>query len=260
MTVKRVGIIGVGEIGRAIVTGLRHGDDPGPEVLLSPRGARTAAELAERYEDVRVCADNQEVVDGSELVIIALRRQDWREALTGLHVPDDRVVVNVVPGVGTGELRRVLATDAAVTHAIPLPTVRERRCLTVVHPSHPDADALFERLGGALPVADEVALSVLSALTSTQTTHYAFLTTLVSWAVDQGIPAGDADRFVRGIYQDVGRSLGDGTRSLERLAAEHETPGGSNERIRTTWFDQANSGALRTALDGLVGDLRTGHR
>ncbi|MFF4925152.1 NAD(P)-binding domain-containing protein [Kitasatospora sp. NPDC001261] len=257
---QRIGIIGVGEIGRAIVMGLRHGEEPGPEVLLSPRGARTAAELAERYDGVRVCADNQEVVDGSDLVIVALRRQDWRAALTGLVVPDDRVVVNVIPGVASEELRRVLATGAALTHAIPLPTVRERRCLTVVQPSHPDADALFELLGGALPVADEAALNVLSAVTSTQTTHYAFLATLVSWATDQGIPATDADRFVRGLYQDVGRSLADGTRSLERLAAEHETPGGSNERVRTTWFDQANSGALRGTLDGLVGDLHGGHR
>ncbi|MFJ6378499.1 NAD(P)-binding domain-containing protein [Kitasatospora sp. NPDC092039] len=257
---KRIGIIGVGEIGRAIVMGLRHGEEAGPEVLLSPRGARTAAELADRYEDVRVCADNQEVVDGSDLVIVALRRQDWRAALAGLEVPGDRIVVNVIPGVGTEELRRVLATDATVTHAIPLPPIRERRSVTVVHPSHPDVDAFFERLGGALPVADEAALNVLSALTSTLTTHYAFLTTLVSWAADQGVPAEDADRFVRGVFQEVGRSLGDGAHSLERLAADHETPGGSNERIRTTWFDQANSDALRTALDGLVTDLHAGHR
>ena len=58
---KPIGIIGVGEIGRAIVEGLHHGDGGSPEVFLSPRGARTAAELSERYEGVRVCADNQEV-------------------------------------------------------------------------------------------------------------------------------------------------------------------------------------------------------
>ncbi|MGW2956792.1 hypothetical protein [Streptomyces eurythermus] len=32
-------------------------------------------------EGVHVCADNQEVVDRSELVIIAVRRQDHHEAL-----------------------------------------------------------------------------------------------------------------------------------------------------------------------------------
>ncbi|MEV6211370.1 hypothetical protein [Kitasatospora sp. NPDC051914] len=46
-----------------------------------------------------------------------------------------------------------------------------------------------------------------------------------------------------------------GTRSLQRLAADHETPNGINHRIRTTWFDPANSEALRRALDDLLADL-----
>lgn len=68
---KRIGIIGVGEIGRAVVLGLCDGGDKSPEVFLSPRGARTAAELSERYEGVQVCADNQAVVERSEMVIVA---------------------------------------------------------------------------------------------------------------------------------------------------------------------------------------------
>ena len=249
---KRIGVIGVGEIGRAIVLGLHHGGGTPPEVFLSPRGARTAAELSERYEGVRVCADNQEVVDRSELVIIAVRRQDRQEALAGLRVGDDKIVVNVMAGVANDDLRQTLATDAPLVRAIPLPAVRERRSVTVVHPSHPQVDALFEQLGGALPVAGDV----FSTLTGTWTTHYTYLATLTAWAADQGIAPDDADRYVRGLFQGVGRALGDETRSLSQLAADHETPNGNNERIRTTWFNQANSEALKKALDGLLAALR----
>ncbi|MEV1245631.1 NAD(P)-binding domain-containing protein [Nonomuraea sp. NPDC050022] len=252
---QRIGIIGVGEIGRAIVMGLCDGGGESPEVFLSPRGARTAAELAERYEGVRVCADNQEVVDRSEVVIIAVRRPDRHEALAGLRVDAGTVVVNLMAGVGNDELRRTLATDAPLVRAIPLPTVRERRCVTVTYPSHPVVDALFEHLGGAQPAADEAAFNIFSALTGTLTTHYSFLATLASWAVEHGIAADDADRYVRGLFQGVGRSLSDETRSLQRLAADHETPNGSNERIRTTWFNPANSDALGKALDDLLTDL-----
>ncbi|MGW3071629.1 hypothetical protein [Kitasatospora sp. NPDC001132] len=38
----------------------------------------------------------------------------------------------------------------------------------------------------------------------------------------------------------------------------HGTPGGSNERVRTTWFDQADTEALRTTLDGVVAHLHGG--
>ncbi|MER6379400.1 NAD(P)-binding domain-containing protein [Streptomyces sp. NPDC001250] len=253
---KRIGIIGVGEIGRAIVMGLRHGGGTSPEVFLSPRGARTAAELSERYEGVQVCADNQEVVDRCELVVIAVRRQDRHEALAGLKVDDDKIVIHVMAGVATDDLRQTLATGAPVVRAIPLPAIRERRSVTVTHPSHPEVNSLFEELGGALPVADEAAFNVFSALTGTLTAHYTYLATLTSWAADQGIASDDADRYVRSLFQGVGRALSDETRSLHQLAADHETPGGNNERIRTTWFDPANAEALKKALDGLLDDLK----
>ncbi|WP_399932379.1 pyrroline-5-carboxylate reductase [Streptomyces kanamyceticus] len=207
--------------------------------------------MSARFPGVRVCAGNQEVVNRSELVIIAVPRQDRHEALTGLKV-DDKIAVNLMAGIAHDELRRPLATDAPLVRAIPLSAIRERRSVTVTHPTHSAVDAFFERLGGVLPVADEAAFDAFSALTGTLTTHYAYLATLASWAVDQGIAAGDAERYLRGLFQGVGRSLGDETRSLHRLAADHETPNGNNERIRTTWFDPANS----EALDGLLADLR----
>lgn len=257
---ERIGIIGVGEIGRAIVTGLHQGGGAAPRVFLSPRGARTAAELSARYEGVEVCADNREVADRAEIVILAMRREHRHEALAGVRVGGEKVVVNLMAGVGNDDLRRVLGTDAPLVRAIPLPTVRERRCVTVVYPSHPEVDSFFDRLGGALPVADEAAFDVLSALTGTLTTHYAYLATLASWAADHGIAPGDADRYVRGLFQGVGRSLADETRSLDRLAADHETPNGNNERVRGTWFDTANAKALTKVLDGLLDDLAQPHR
>ncbi|MGP3937034.1 NAD(P)-binding domain-containing protein [Nonomuraea sp. KM88] len=255
VNVKRVGIIGVGEIGRAIVTGLCDGGDTSLEVFLSPRGARTAAELSERYEGVQVCAANQAVVDRSELVIIAVRPHDRSEALAGLRVDDDKIVVNVMTGVGNDDLRRMLATDAPLVRAIPLPAIRERASVTVTCPSHPVVDSLFDHLGGVLPVEDEAAFNVFSALTGTLTTHYWYVATLTSWAVGRGVPSDVADRYVRSLFQGVGRALSDESRSLHQLAGDHETPRGNNERIRTTWFTAANAEALGRALDDLVAHL-----
>lgn len=252
----RIGIIGVGEIARAIVEGLSDGVAERPEILLSPRGARTSADLARRHPNARVCAGNQEVADLADVVVIAVRPQHRAEALAGLRIDADRVVVSVMAGVATAELRRQLRTEAPLVRAIPLPGVRERRAVTVVHPSHPVVDDLFDRLGGALPVADEAAFGVFSALTATLSTHYAYLGALAAWAARQGVPAEDAERYLRGLFAGLGRALGGDPRPLDRLAADHETPGGINERVRTTWFDAANSEALTRALDGLLAGLR----
>ncbi|AQZ69549.1 pyrroline-5-carboxylate reductase [[Actinomadura] parvosata subsp. kistnae] len=252
----RIGIIGVGEIARAIVTGLCDGADAPPEVLLSPRGARAAAELSERYASVHVCADNQDVAGRAELLIISVRPQDRHEALAGLRVAAGTTVVNVMGGVANDDVRSLLGTDAPVVRAIPLPAVRERRSVTVTCPPNPVVDAFFASLGGALPVADEATFNVFSALTATLSTHYSYLATLTSWAAGHGLSPADADRYVRGLFQGVGRSLSDETRPLHRLAGDHETPGGLNERVRTTWFDDTNAAALRSVLDALLADLK----
>jgi pyrroline-5-carboxylate reductase len=252
--VQRVGIIGVGEIGRAVVEGLCAGPEPAPEIFLSPRSAGTAAALAERFASATVCADNQEVADRSDLVVAALRPAD-REALAGLRVDADKTVVNVMAGVRNDELRRILGTDAALVQAIPLPTVRERRSVTIVHPSHPEVDALFDLLGGAQPVAEED-FDVFSAVTGTLTTHLSYLATLAAWVADQGVDPEVADRYVRSLFQGLSRATGDGSRTLQRLAADHETPGGNNEHVRTTWFTPENAGRLERALDALLARLR----
>ena len=57
------GVLGVGAIGAAIVTGLCENVDDAPKILLSPRNAGITAALAQRFATVDVAADNQAVVD-----------------------------------------------------------------------------------------------------------------------------------------------------------------------------------------------------
>ncbi|MFD0441720.1 MULTISPECIES: hypothetical protein [Streptomyces violaceusniger group] len=55
-------------------------------------------------------------------------------------------------------------------------------------------------------------------------------------------------RYIRGLFQGVGRALSDESHSLHRPAADHEPPNGNNERVRTTWFDAARCSTLTQEL------------
>lgn len=70
------GIIGVGAIATAIVTGLCEHAADAPAIILSPRNASRAADLAARFPTVRVARSNQEVIDGSSVVLLCLRPQE----------------------------------------------------------------------------------------------------------------------------------------------------------------------------------------
>src|ERR1017187_3354532 len=70
-----LGFVGKGAIASAIVTGLNSEGGARLTIRLSPRNAGVAAGLASRFENVSVCASSQEVLGGSETVVLAVRPQ-----------------------------------------------------------------------------------------------------------------------------------------------------------------------------------------
>jgi pyrroline-5-carboxylate reductase len=224
------GVLGVGAIGAAIVTGLCETVDDAPKVLLSPRNAEIAAGLAQRFGTVDVAPDNQAVIDGSRVVIVCVRPQVAQSVLAELRFPPDRVVISAIAGVSVTALQRLVAPAAEVARVIPLPSVARREGITPVHPPNDAATALFDRLGETAEVADVKAFEAFSASTATIAAYFAYLSAIAAWLESQKIPAPAATRYVASMFA----GLADATRSGERfeqLAREHATQGGINEQF-----------------------------
>ena len=200
------GVLGVGSIARAIVIGLCEGMPDPPRIVLSPRGAAVSAELAGRYPTVSVAADNQAVVDGSEVVLVCLRKAD--AALLGdLTWRPEQVVVSAVAGGGVAQLTEWVAPATRICRTVPMPPVADRAGLTAVHPPLAEARTLFDQLGSTLEVADVVAYEALSATSATLAGFFEYLRTQTDWLETRGIPADDAGRYVAATYAGALTSL-----------------------------------------------------
>jgi pyrroline-5-carboxylate reductase len=254
-----IGIVGVGEIARALVEGLSGATATAPRVLLSPRGATVAAGLATRFPNASVCASNQEVADKASVLVLSVRPENQTEALHGLRTSSETLVISVMAGVSHDELRGLMDTKAPIVRAIPLPAVRDRTSVTATYPTHPASTALFDRLGGTLPVDDEASFAALSAVTGTISAYLHYLSVITGWAARHGIPAGQAERYVRSVFMNLGPVLSDHERSLAQLVSDHETPGGINEQFRRTWLGDSNTKALDGGLDTLFERLHRVH-
>jgi pyrroline-5-carboxylate reductase len=224
------GVLGVGAIGAAIVTGLCEDVDEAPQVLLSPRNAGIAAGLAQRFPSVEVAADNQAVVDGAGVVIVCVRPQVAQAVLAELSFPADRVVVSAMAGVPVDTLQRLVAPATDVARVIPLPSVARREGITPVHPPNAAATALFDRLGETVELADVSAFEAFSASTATIAAHFAYLNAIAAWLESQEIPAPAATRYVASIFAGLAEATRSGD-SFEQLAREHATSGGINEQF-----------------------------
>ena len=224
-------VLGVGALAEAIVTGLCEGVAEPPSIALSPRSASRSGALAERFATVRVEPDNQAVVDSSDVVIVSVRPQDAVEVLEPLSFRPGQSVVSVMAGLAIEDLAPLVSPATELARSAPMPAVAGAASITPVHPRTDAAAALFERLGGVLDVPSEPLLERLFTASATVAAHYAYLATIAGWLAAEGLPAGEADQYVAGLFAGVAEDLRS-TSDLHALADSHATAGGINESFR----------------------------
>lgn len=97
----RIGFIGAGEIASAMVRGLAG---KGHSILVSERNAQTARTLADTFGEVAV-EPNQDVLDGSDVVILCLLKPVGEAVLPDLRFRAGHSVISVMVDVTNATLR-----------------------------------------------------------------------------------------------------------------------------------------------------------
>jgi pyrroline-5-carboxylate reductase len=231
------------------VTGLCDGVADPPQVVLSPRSADRAAELASRFPSVRVATDNQAVLDGSTTVLVCLR-QAHSGLLGDLTWQPEHVVVSAVPGLPQERLAGLVSPAAQVARAVPMPQVARRTSATPVHPPLEPAVALFDLLGGTVPIEDADQFDAIFTALGTVAPFFRYVGVLADFLVDHGLPSPAAQRLVADSFVGVLDTLrGAEDPDFAELAKEYAPPGGGNAQF-TALLDEAGVfEAVRHALD-----------
>lgn len=242
------GVLGVGSLASFVVTGLCDGVDDPPRVVLSPRNAEMAGRLASTYPTVTVAEDNQAVLDGSDVVLVLLRRQDG-DALLELAWRPEHVVVSAVAGLPVAELSEMVRPAGQVARAVPMPAAATRSFRTPVHPPVPAVLALFDRLGGALPVADGNQFEAIYTSMGTFAPFFEYLTVISDFLLDNGLPAAEAQHLLASTFVDVARPLSRAAPDFAEMVREYAPPGGGNEQLTTLMREEGVFDGMRRALE-----------
>lgn len=244
------GIIGVGSIAAAIVTGLCEHSPNAPAIVLSPRNASRAADLASRFPTVRIAQSNQEVIDGSSVLLLCLRPQEARSVLPDLSFAKQPAIISMMAGISIDALRELVAPAQNIARAIPLPSVAAREGATPIFPSTEAAKELFDRLGSSIEIPHEVAFEATSASTATVAAHFAYLNAICRWLIAQGVSDTAARRQVAATFAGLAAQLRDPEPDFGHLARDHATRGGINEQFlgvleQARVFDAVDAGLNR---------------
>ena len=244
-----LGFVGTGAITSAIVTGLNASDAGRDSILVSPRNAEVAAALAAKFPNVAVAASNQAVLDGSDVVMLAVRPQVTVEVLSDLRFRPDHQVISLLAITPLEKVSILVAPASKVVRAIPMPMVANLCGPTAIYPPDPMAAEIFNRLGTAVAVESADQFSAFSTATATIASYFAFAGEITEWLARHDVPRDAARRYVATVFQGLANlAVSQPQHSFTTLAGEFATGGGINEQVVA---HLKNTGALAAVSDAL---------
>jgi pyrroline-5-carboxylate reductase len=191
----KVGIIGAGRIGEALISGLlKAGFTTSDQLIASDLSEARRRYISSTY-GVKCVDDNLEVVRRSVVVVVSVKPKDVggvleqiRESLNSSHL-----LISVAAGVATSFIAKVLGKPVPIVRAMPNIAVLVREGMTVIAPgpwaeeSHLQlAEKLFGSVGRVMRMPEEL----FDAVTAFSGSGPAYASLIVEAMIDAGIRVG----------------------------------------------------------------------
>lgn len=174
-SVLKIGILGVGELTEKVVIGLRRSGFEG-RVLLSPRNQERAQQLAKQW-NCEVRADNQQVVDGADLLVLGVRPEVVQQLSDEVQLRPEQTLVSLVAGLKLVELQRRFPR-ARVVRAMLSYAAQINQTTVVVTPGGEPHATLLGALGSLVVLDEEEAFELATVAACMNGWFYFFLSDL----------------------------------------------------------------------------------
>jgi pyrroline-5-carboxylate reductase len=254
----RLGFIGTGAITEALVTGLCTTQQVANLIWVSPRNNQKSKQLQKKFPHVKIGQSNQNVVDNSDVIVLAFLPKDRDQILQSLEFKEDQILVSLLSGTKNSQVAAQLNRQCTVVRAVPLPCVAEHIGPIVLYPDNEIISTIFNVLGTVVTVDEEEQLEYLSVITSLMAPYFEMLGCITDWATQVGVDQKQAADYIASMFEALSvLAQKSPTGDLHRLADESMTPGGLNELARKIIHDSGGYDYLNTALQAVTNRVIT---
>lgn len=260
----KLGFIGTGTISKAVITGLlRNLPEETADILdvvVSPRNAETARELAETFPAVAIATSNQEVIDLCDHVCLAVTPQIAHDVLSALTFRPDHTLISFIATVDHATLQTLCAPANAIHLTIPMPPIAEGLGPLPLFPPSNELAILFQRTAEVIQLDNEADLQALSAMTGMMAPFYDLFDTAQTWLTEKGLPQEAASTYTASLFHALAHDAKgqDPARGFSPLAKSCQTEGGINAQSYQMLQAENWLAPYRTALDSLHKRIQNG--
>ena len=193
METLKVAVIGAGNMGGAIASGLALGKSVATSnIIVSNPSCEKLNKLKGLYPEIQVTHDNKKAADAADIVVLAVKPWKVEEVLCEMDLASSKILVSVAAGISCEDLASYVQPGISIIRAIPNTAIAELASLTLVTTQHASKEqvGLVVQLFNEMGIAMEITEDQLSAATALTSCGIAYVFKYVQAAMLAGIELG----------------------------------------------------------------------
>lgn len=258
-----IGFIGAGNMGGAILKGYAPlASKKGHRIFVYSRTEAKRRAFEQELETVTACDSNQELVKVSDVVILGVKPNTFDELLPEIAsvCTDDKLVVSMAAGVSMSYIERYLGVGQPVIRIMPNTPAQVGEAMVSVSRNCNVSDEMFnaifevfETIGKAEEVDEELIHCVIGVSGSSPAYTYMYIDALMQSAVDNGMEPDKAKIFAaQSVLGAAKMVLENEDITPEQLRINVCSPGGTTIEAVNKLFENGFMDNVREAVQAAV--------
>lgn len=256
MNKLHIAFIGGGNMAEALVAGLvRSGHQAANITVTDVRADRL--ELLNQNYGMSTEQDNGKAVMGADVVVMAVKPQQMRQALAGLggHLKSDATLISIAAGMESAAIRSALGRDdVALVRVMPNTPALVGAGMSVLFSQCEElhckrAEYVMSASGETAWVDSESMLHAVTAVSGSGPAYFFLMAEIMQAAgVKLGLSEELAEKLASQTAAGAGKMLAESGRKAEQLRHQVTSPGGTTQAALDAMYEHGLPGAIRAGV------------
>ena len=226
-----LGFLGTGRIASSVIEGIFKSKLKIKKIYISPRNKIIAKKLSKRFKKVIISENNQQLIDKSSWVFLALTPKVGNKILKTLDFKKSKKVISFISTINLIQLRKIIGKNIKIIRAIPLPPISIRKGPIPICPPDKQVKSFFNELGTSVEIKNENSSINFWATSGMMAPFYELLKVLTDWLVKRGVKRNEAQKYITSLFVALSEdSVVNSKKDLKYLVKNSQTPKGLNQQ------------------------------
>jgi len=226
-----LGFLGTGHITSSVIEGIFKSKLKFKKIYISSRNNIIAKKLSKRFKKVIISKNNQQLIDNSNWIFLAITPKVGNKILKNLYFKKNKKLISFISTINLKNLKKI-TKNRNITRVIPLPFIGMKKGPIIVCPKNKIVNSFFSKLGKVIEINNESISKGFWGTSSFMASFYNLYLSTSDWLNFKGVERRKAENYVRELFLALAEDANFKKRlSLKQLVRESQTPGGTNSYV-----------------------------